>query len=560
MMRVLLVSTYESEVRSFIKPQMGQIFIKKYTELHMKNVHIELIDPEIVSVEDVCHKIDECWDVIGFYTTYPTLVNSAKLINHAYVSSNCQKMNRPILIAGGPGVTYNLIFKMTPIDIAIHGEGEKTFVNILKCIHENKITAPFRKNNQDIFSAVYGSFDYRMIENDDAIIHNVHTDDVNLLLKKEELNEIIHLEKWEFEVHKKYEKWTREALDHEYGFPFYFTRGCNSNGCNFCSSYNFFRSRCGSRYPDVEAVCGAIEQMTRRLPHIRSIMIEDDNFIPSKSWTMSVFKQIIKIKEDNRIPYDTNFIYKTRIDQLDEDLLIISKMAGVKQINIGIESISENVLHEIGKTINYKIYTSKVKRNLEIGKKIGLKFHCYMIFFTPNMTYRDLVDNVLFAAELLLSNIEISCYDGLLAFPGSADEQRWNANPEILESVSIINPMYRDEYEVVNNIFHIKEIGKLPYIINMPYTLKPRDMRVNKVYQYAKINYSEMLVHYMNELKWKATTSYRIGIVKVSTYLKALQIEEKGEEYENVVDMYIKKLEWMLKGISHKESENMSCD
>ena len=29
-MRMLLVSTYEKDTRSFIKPQGGQIFVKKY--------------------------------------------------------------------------------------------------------------------------------------------------------------------------------------------------------------------------------------------------------------------------------------------------------------------------------------------------------------------------------------------------------------------------------------------------------------------------------------------------------------------------------------------------
>ena len=123
------------------------------------------------------------------------------------------------------------------------------------------------------------------------------------------------------------------------------TRGCPF-GCHFCSVTKFFGGK--YRVRPVDAVIKEIatfKPTTQRFSIKNVVLFVDDNIIGNRDHAIELFK---KIK-----PYKLNWLGQASINLAkDEELMALAKESGCLGFMIGFESLSDDVLKDVGKKPN----------------------------------------------------------------------------------------------------------------------------------------------------------------------------------------------------------------
>jgi len=138
------------------------------------------------------------------------------------------------------------------------------------------------------------------------------------------------------------------------------TRGCPYN-CSFCSVSRLFGRKI--RYRPVEKVVQHIEKNVGESLGSRFFVFLDDNIMANRDYAKKLFKALI--------PYKIIWMSQASVNAAyDEELLSLAGKSGCKALFVGLETLSEESLDEVGKSQNkISFYKEAIKR-----------FHHYGIF------------------------------------------------------------------------------------------------------------------------------------------------------------------------------------
>lgn len=299
---------------------------------------------------NVVSKIDP--DIIGISVrtaTYRSALNISKLIKN---------LNKEITVVWGgvhPSILPDEVMKNIEIDVVVRGEGEYTFLELVKNIEKlDEIEGiTYRKNGK--------------------VLHNPG----RTLIKN--LDEIPYPARHLIMGNKTFSPETFGNI--------FATRGCPYN-CIFCATSKIWTRKV--RYRTPQNIIGEIKQIKKDFKTY-NFSFEDDSFTLSKDFVESLCNLIIKEKLKIR------WRAETRVDLVNEGLIKIMKSAGCDEIAIGVESGSEETLKRIKKGITIE----QIRRANVILKRNGIKFidAFFMIGF-PWETERDIMDTISFMKEL----------------------------------------------------------------------------------------------------------------------------------------------------------------
>jgi radical SAM superfamily enzyme YgiQ (UPF0313 family) len=527
MFRCLLVASYEEPPRSFIKPPLGLMWLRKVAESAGLPVSIEIVDPQLVGVTRTKRMIEGEWDLIGFYTTYPTLLNSVELMTFAWATHADHPVARPFMIAGGPGAAFSEILSMAPLDMIAIGESEKLWVELLRRITGSGCRPPISSEQLPIFADLPGQYQVRYARAEDGEIEVLSRTSplADSLLDAEAIDRFIAPRPWELGLHAPYVDWTRANLGHSYGFPLYATRGCSRPGCMFCSSFKSISSKGGTRAPTVESLLGAFQLACDEPLRVRSFILEDDTFVWNRAWVTDLCRLVRQAKDDGELPRDVTFVVKSRVDQFDDELIQVLMGAGFSQINVGMESGSPRTLRRIAKVADPVAYLEKADAVIRSIKTHGLRVHAYMLFFTPESELADLVATMELATDLISRGAEVSTYETVLALPGSPYEQVWRRGRAILESDRIDNPLLSVRHATPSGpqSFWTPSFGHLPRQVELPRYLLPSDPVMQAVLHGSRERFPRNWGDFKRRFGWRSSTSARDGYVRIWTYLDVLE-------------------------------------
>jgi radical SAM superfamily enzyme YgiQ (UPF0313 family) len=123
------------------------------------------------------------------------------------------------------------------------------------------------------------------------------------------------------------------------------TRGCPF-GCRFCSVTKFFGGKYRAR--SVEAVVEEISRLkttTKRFSLKNVVFFVDDNIIGDRNHALKLFNAIK--------PYKLNWLGQASMNLAkDDDLLALARESGCMGLLVGFESLSDEVLKDVGKKPN----------------------------------------------------------------------------------------------------------------------------------------------------------------------------------------------------------------
>jgi len=326
-------------------------------------------------------------------TSTPSIFNDIKVAEHL---KKLIPNTFVVLVGTHPSAIPEETLKLSnKIDAIAKGEYDYTIRDLAHCLNkggnlENVESLIFQKNNK--------------------IIHN----QPRALI--DNLDEIPFVS----QVYKKYlniKKYFFSASD--YPFVMIITgRGCPFR-CFFCVYPQTFHSR-AYRPRSPENVVAEFEYITKNLPEVKEIGIEDDTFTANCQRTIKICQLLIEKK------IKMKWYCNVRAD-LDIKTMKWMKKAGCHLLTIGFESGNQSVLNNIHKGITIEQIRGFVKN----AKKVKLLVHGCFMAGNPGETKETLEETLTLAKEL---NCDSMQFYPLIVYPGTEAYNWAKENKYLLSS------------------------------------------------------------------------------------------------------------------------------
>ncbi|HSC89361.1 MAG TPA: radical SAM protein [Polyangiaceae bacterium] len=213
------------------------------------------------------------------------------------------------------------------------------------------------------------------------------------------------------------------------------SRGCPW-ACTFCGAETTWGR--GFRGHSVTYVVDAMERALERLP-VRMIQVKDDTFTANKKRALEICREI------RRRGLQFFWSCDTRVDVLDEELLVEMRLAGCQRLSLGVESGSDRILENIDK----KISAAEIVAAARLAKSVGIQVRFYMMLGNRGETLETFRETVRFLDVAQPHQYVFSC---LSIYPGTRDfdaavEQGW-LDPELF---------FREDFQELKTPFDADE-------------------------------------------------------------------------------------------------------
>lgn len=184
------------------------------------------------------------------------------------------------------------------------------------------------------------------------------------------------------------------------------SRGCPF-GCVFCLWPKVMYGNLKYRVRDTKDVVDEMEFLVKTY-RFKSIYFDDDTFDIGKQRILSICNEIKK----RPILKNLKWMVMARADTCDYEMLKAMKDAGLYGIKYGVESGDKQIL----KNINKKLDLNKVKKTVEMTKKLGIKVHLTFTFGLPGETWKTIEKTISFSHKLNPDSVQFSI---TTPFPGT---------------------------------------------------------------------------------------------------------------------------------------------
>ena len=343
-MRILLIYPYFIEERIHVEditvPPIGIYYVgavlrENNHEVEILNWHAINKTPE--KIEQII--ADKKPDVIGFSILHANRWGGIEIARTAK-----QLDPKVKIVFGGIGASLlweHLLTHFPEIDFVVIGEGEYTFLNLIRCMEEGE-TRP-----QDIKGIAFR-------ENGKAA-------------RTKKADPQAQLDK--LPIPAKYYEYQHVSS----------TRGCAWD-CTFCGSPQFWGHKIRFRSP--EDFVEELELLYKK--GITFFYFSDDTFTTNKKRVIQICKQII---EKN---LKISWFAISRVDHVGEDILYWMRKAGCIQISYGVESGSEKIRN----ALNKKVDNDQIKKAFSLTVQYGILSRAYFIYGSPGETWDTIQETI----------------------------------------------------------------------------------------------------------------------------------------------------------------------
>jgi radical SAM superfamily enzyme YgiQ (UPF0313 family) len=236
------------------------------------------------------------------------------------------------------------------------------------------------------------------------------------------------------------------------GVHIYTGRGCPYK-CTFCAANTIWRrNELGStivRYKPIEKVIENIEYLVNKY-HIDGFYILDDTF------TINRKRVFVFFNEYTKMGFDLVWSAQTRGDLLDEEMVKALKRSGCIQLDLGVESGSQEVLNRIKKGIKIE----DIRNAFALCRKHRMGTYATIMINNPSETKDDIKKTEELVKEIKATRYGISI---CTPYPGT----------EIYDEY-IGDKLSKDSYHLLTNMrlfFKVNSIFKLTKDVDVEKTM-----------------------------------------------------------------------------------------
>jgi len=195
------------------------------------------------------------------------------------------------------------------------------------------------------------------------------------------------------------------------------SRGCFGQ-CNYCVyPEQMFGRRQRQRSP--ENIVAEFEYITKELPQVKEVLIDDDTFSFRQAHTAEFCK--LMVEKRIRLPWTV----ECRAN-LEFDTMALMKKAGCRLIVVGFESADDQILKNAKKGITVE----RMRRFVRDAKRAGVMIHSCFMAGNKGETKETLLKSLAFAQEI---NADTAQFFPLMVYPGT-EAYDWAKNNGYLVS------------------------------------------------------------------------------------------------------------------------------
>ncbi len=382
-MKILLIYPYWLEKRSntddVVIPPIGIYYVGAV----LKENHYDVEILNWCKINKTPEKINEILlekkpDVIGFSILQ---ANRWGGIEIAQIAKQIDPKVK--IVFGGASATFlweHFLTHFPQIDFVVIGEGEYTFLNLIKWIE---------KGEEEQVGNIRGI----AFRKDGKI---VRTEPVWPIQDLDQLP-----------VPAKYFEYQHLSL----------TRGCPGK-CTFCGSPKFWGPKV--RFHSVDYFVEELELLYKR--GVNFFYFSDDTFSINKKHVIEICKKIIK--KNLKIVWNA----VSRVNYMSEEILSWMRKAGCIQISYGVESGSK----KIRDSLNKKITNSEIEKAFDVTSKYGILPRAYFIYGCPGEnreTIQETTDLIKRIKPLVIHFFVLSLFPGTTLY--TEYKKRFNVSDDI---------------------------------------------------------------------------------------------------------------------------------
>ncbi|TSD02221.1 MAG: hypothetical protein Athens071424_159 [Parcubacteria group bacterium Athens0714_24] len=345
--------------------------------------------------------------------------------------------------------------------------------SIVDCHNELEVIKVLRKNG--FYVGAYGAFassvpDFFAGEADFVIKGEPEAGALKIISEKElprgvfEVEPIKNLDKlpfpdWSYFPINKYSYFP--ALTDKPVVLMLASRGCPYS-CAFYCAYPLLMGR-KWRARSVDNIIGEIEFLKNNYG-IRAIDFRDPVFTldreRARSFAESLLKKNIKI----------SWSCETRLDCLDKDLLKVMRQAGLKNINVGIESYDSEILK---KSNRLPVEQKHQEEIISFCRKLGITMAAFYILGLENDTEENIKRTINYAKSL---NTLVAQFAINTPYPGTALFDKLKEEGNITnfewENYDEYTPVFRHKFLSQQKLLDLKEEAFVSYYFRPSYLLR----------------------------------------------------------------------------------------
>lgn len=376
-MKLALIKLPSTYADWYKRPVLGLAYVAAYARSNAFDSRVFDASFHSWSRQDLLNRVKAYGpDVIG-------LTAMTNEVNVAGESASWLKkeLNIPVII-GGCHVTAlpeRTLKEFPAFDYGVFGEGEKTTVELLKCLQDK---------TPDLHSIKGLAF-----RDGDSIVVN----EPRPFLSSEELDALPYPAFDDYYADDPKALAARNAY-----YVMFSSRGCPYN-CAFCMQVLGRKVR--RRSP--ESILGEMECVIERWG-VHSFDFADEIFLFDRPETRTLLQMFIDTGLSDRMKWSG----LTRANLVNPDIIALAKKAGCCRLEMGVESGDDEIL----KAINKKITVKQIREAVRIIKDAGIPLGTYYILGHPNETRETALKTVNLAAEL---NTDLIAVGIMVPYPGT---------------------------------------------------------------------------------------------------------------------------------------------
>ena len=317
------------------------------------------------------------------------------------------------------------------VDFIVVGEGERTFIDLVTALHRSDVALGtiaglgFKHDGQPQLNA-----EREVVANLDSIPHPDY-ECVDIRLYSHVLGHGVNL-----------------ALESSRGCPFQ---------CTFCDV-----RKTRFRYRSAAAILAVTESLYAK--GVRSFFFVDDNFTINKRRAIEFCDGVISrgLKIDFKV--------SSRVDTVDEELMMRLKAAGCSRLSLGVESSQQRNLDFLKKGVT----VATIVKTLQTANRVRLPVFTYIILGFPGQTRQEMLEEVAFVKQ---QRVEYASFSLLTVYPktelfrqcladGTLKKDPW---PEFAR-----NPENEMEAPVINGRYGKKELEMIQLEATKKFYFSPR--------------------------------------------------------------------------------------
>lgn len=361
-------------------PPLGLAYLASV--LCNNRVDVVILDAfaENLSIEEIVDKVKKLNPgVIGFSMVTPTVPICCEL------AIKVKEVCNAIIVFGGihPSLLTKETLSNKAVDIVIRGEGEFSFLELVKAIENGKKLSTVKGISYKKGNKIFNNLDRHFIRDLDRVPFPAW-----------------HL--FDLDKYRPLPHWVLTSSKKPI-FPMLTSRGCPYR-CTYCSLQTVGRVH---RKRSVKNVVDEIEWLVNKF-NATQIMFWDATFPLVKERGMVLCNEIINRGLHKKIKWMT----ETRVNVVDLELLKKMKESGCKRIAYGLESGNQQLLDNIKK--GFKL--EQVRIAVKLTKRAGIEVLAYFMLGLPGETKELSRQTIDFAKEL---NADYTKFNLTVPYPGT---------------------------------------------------------------------------------------------------------------------------------------------